>query len=70
MSHRPGKFWPWVRELIWEKAEELHAADFYEGHDENITRPTRRELREAGYFYQAKCLVLREINRAHLRGAP
>jgi len=59
----PGKFWPWVRERIWEKAEALHAADFYAGHEENITPPTRSELREGGYFYIAKCLVLREIRR-------
>ena len=71
MSHRRGKFWPWVRELIWEKAEELHAADFYDSNDENITTPTRRELREGGYFYQAKCLVLREINMTRARlGSP
>jgi hypothetical protein len=61
--HRPGKFWPWVRELIWEKAYELHAKDFYDSHEENITQPTRQELREDGYFHQAKLLVLRQINR-------
>jgi len=61
--HRRGKFWPWVRELIWEKAEELFAADFYASHETNVTRPTRAELREGGYFYTAKCLVLRDINR-------
>uniref|UniRef100_A0A6M3MEM8 Uncharacterized protein n=1 Tax=viral metagenome TaxID=1070528 RepID=A0A6M3MEM8_9ZZZZ len=59
-----GKFWPWVRELIWEKAEELHAEDFYTNHDENITQPTRKELREGGYFYDAKLIVLREVNRS------
>ena len=58
-----GKFWPWVRELIWEKAEELHAQD-YKGYDGNITKPTRSELREDGYFHQAKLLVLRDLNRA------
>jgi len=58
-----GKFWPWVRELIWQKAEELHAADFYRSHEENITEPTRRELREGGYFYTARLIVLREIHR-------
>lgn len=58
-----GKFWPAVRARIWEVAEQLHAADFYDGHEENITPSTRQELREAGYFYRAKCLVLREINR-------
>jgi hypothetical protein len=58
-----GKFWPRVRARIWEKAEELHAADFHRGHTENITPPTRQELREAGYFYQAKLIVLRDIHR-------
>lgn len=58
-----GKFWPAVRARIWEKAEELHAKDFYDGHEENITRPTRRELREGGYFHTAKCIILREINK-------
>lgn len=59
-----GKFWPWVRELIWGKAEELHAADFYISHGENITKPTRSELREGGYFYDAKLIVLRDVNRS------
>lgn len=59
-----GKFWPWVRERIWIKAEEMHAADFYIGHTENITKPTRSELRAEGYFHQAKLAVLREVNRA------
>jgi hypothetical protein len=59
-----GKFWPWVRELIWVKAEELHAADFHRVHEENITPPTRGELREGGYFHEAKLMVLREIYRS------
>lgn len=63
-----GKFWPCVRELIWQKAEELHAADFYTNHDENITQPTRRELREGGYFYDAKLIVLREIHKSGMNG--
>jgi len=58
-----GRFWPWVRERIWEKAGALHAADFYRSHEENVTTPTRRELREGGYFHLAKILVLREIRR-------
>ena len=58
------KFWPWVRELIWQKAEGLHAADFYRNHEENITPPTRAELREAGYFHQAKIMVLRDLRRS------
>jgi hypothetical protein len=41
----------------------LHAANFYREHEENLTPPTRSELREAGYFQMAKILVLREIRR-------
>lgn len=66
--YRPGKFWPAVRARIWEKAEELFTKDFYDSHKANITPPTRAELREEGYFYAAKCLVLRDINRTK-RGA-
>ena len=62
-----GKFWPEVRERIWGKAEELHAADFYKVHEENITQPTRSELRRGGYFHKAKILVLREV-RLETRG--
>jgi hypothetical protein len=62
-----GKFWPWVRELIWQEAESLHAADFHRSHTENITPPTRGELREGGYFYAAKLIVLRNIHRSGLR---
>ena len=58
-----GKFWPWVREMIWEKAYELHAKEFYDGHEENITMPERYELRRDGYFHWAKILVLREIRK-------
>ena len=68
VNRRPtGKFWPQVRAMIWEKAEELHAADFYKSHDENITSLTRKELREFGYFYTAKLLVLRDLHRSGLR---
>ncbi len=64
-KHRTsGKFWPWVRELIWQEAESLHAADFHKCHEENITPPTRGELREGGYFYAAKLIVLRDIHRS------
>ena len=58
-----GKFWPAVRARIWERAEELFTEEFLESHEKNPTKPTRRELREGGYFYTAKCLILREINR-------
>jgi hypothetical protein len=59
-----GKFWPRVRELIWQKAEELHAEDFHRSHKENITPPTRKELREFGYFYNAKLIALRNLHRS------
>ena len=62
-----GKFWPMVRELIWQEAESLHAADFHRGHEENLTPPTRGELREGGYFYAAKLIVLRDVHRSGLR---
>jgi len=67
-KHRTtGKFWPWVRELIWVKAESLHAADFHRSHEENLTPPTRGELREGGYFYAAKLIVLRDVHRSGMR---
>lgn len=59
-----GKFWPAVRAMIWEKAEEMQASDFHKSHEENITPPTRGELREGGYFYQAKLMVLRDLHRS------
>ncbi len=46
--------------MIWEKAEELFMAeqartmDFY-------NRPEKCELREGGYFHQAKLIVLRDL---------
>ena len=64
LPYMAGKFWPMVRARIWEKAEELHAADFPRGHTENITPPTMQELREGGYFHQAKLIVLRDIHRS------
>jgi len=41
----------------------MHAKEFHDGHEENITPPTRQELREGEYFYRAKCMVLRDVNR-------
>jgi len=55
-----GKFWPYVRALIWEKAEEL----FMQEQARTIgcyIRPERCELREGGYFHTAKLIVLREL---------
>ena len=58
-----GKFWPQVRALIWEKAQELYQMENaktmhtdYKG----ITA-TKKELRECGYFQTAKLIILREI---------
>jgi len=55
-----GKFWPRVRALIWEKAEELFMQEQARTMDCYI-RPERCELREGGYFYQAKLIVLRDL---------
>ena len=60
MGKQQGKFWPQVRAMIWEKAEELFMAeqartmDFY-------NRPEKCELREGGYFHEAKLIVLRDL---------
>jgi hypothetical protein len=55
-----GKFWPAVRAMIWEKAEELFMQDQMRTMDCDI-RPERSELREGGYFYTAKLIVLRNL---------
>jgi len=55
-----GKFWPQVRAMIWEKAEELFMQDQMRTMDCDI-RPERCELREGGYFYTAKLIVLRDL---------
>jgi len=62
---KKGRFWPKVRPLIWQKAMELYQqqqaltmkADF-----KGLT-PTRKELREGGYFHTAKIIVLRNLYR-------
>jgi hypothetical protein len=58
-----GKFWPDVRVLIWEKAQELYQQDESRGmsNDFTGTTATKKELREGGYFNQAKIIVLREL---------
>jgi hypothetical protein len=63
-----GKFWPHVRALIWEKAEELFMQDQARTMDCYI-KPERCELREGGYFYQAKLIVLRNLWRER-KGLP
>jgi len=60
---RQGKFWPQVRAMIWEKAQQLYQQDEARGmsNDFTGTTATKSELREGGYFYQAKLIVLRDL---------
>lgn len=55
-----GKFWPYVRPLIWEKAQQLFQQEEARtmGDDFKGITATRNELREGGYFYEAKLIVL------------
>lgn len=58
-----GKFWPPVRAMIWQRAEQIFQEEQMRsmGEDFKAITPERRELREAGYFYEAKLVVLREL---------
>ncbi|MCJ7425042.1 hypothetical protein MUP01_12375 [Candidatus Bathyarchaeota archaeon] len=60
---KKGKFWPQVRALIWEKAQQLFQEDEARtiGDDFKAITAERSELREAGYFHQAKLIVLRDL---------
>ena len=62
-QRKQGKFWPYVRPLIWEKAQQLFQEEQAKtmGMDFKGIKATRRELREGGYFYQAKLIVLRNL---------
>ncbi len=62
-SQNRGKFWPQVRGLIWEKAQELYQQDESRGMSSDFTgtTATKKELREGGYYQQAKLIVLREL---------
>ncbi|MCL6579359.1 MAG: hypothetical protein K6T73_08235 [Candidatus Bathyarchaeota archaeon] len=64
-QRKPGKFWPQVRALIWEKAQELYQMEQAKnmGKDFKGITATRKELREGGYFYLAKLIVLRNLWR-------
>lgn len=66
-----GKFWPHVRALIWEKAQQLYQQEQARtmGSDFKGITAERRELREGGYFYQAKLIVLRNLWRER-KGLP
>jgi len=60
-----GKFWLQVRTQIYEKAQQL----FQEQQARTMNRDfkgitaTKKELREAGYVYTAKLIVLRNLWR-------
>ena len=60
-----AKFWPRVRPLIWEKAQQLYQEEQVKGMGDDFTgiTATRGELREGGFFYQAKLIVLRDLWR-------
>lgn len=65
MPQAPGKFWPYVRPLIWEKAQELYQMEqaIRMGKDFSGITAERHELLEGGYFYRAKLIVLRQLWR-------
>jgi hypothetical protein len=58
-----GKFWPHVRALIWEKAQELYQMENAKTMKDDFkgVTATRKELREGGYFQTAKLIILREL---------
>ena len=62
-QRQPGKFWPWIRPMIWEKAQELYQMEQAKtmGEDSKAITAERKELREGGYFYMAKLIVLRNL---------
>jgi hypothetical protein len=64
-QRKTGKFWPRVRAMIWDKAQQLYQMEqaISMGEDFKGITATRGELREGGYFYQAKLIVLRNIWR-------
>jgi hypothetical protein len=58
-----GKFWPYIRPLIWQKAQELYQMENAKTMhtDYKGLTATKKELREGGYFQTAKLIILREI---------
>jgi len=64
-QRKTGRFWPRVRAMIWDKAQQLYQMEqaISMGEDFKGITATRGELREGGYFYQAKLIVLRNIWR-------
>lgn len=63
MRKQQSKFWPRVRALIWEKAQQLYQQDKLKSMADDFKgiTATKVELREGGYFYQAKLIVLRNL---------
>ena len=71
MQRKKGKFWPQVRTQIYEKAQQLfqeQQARTMRNDFKGITA-TKKELREAGYVYTAKLIVLRNLWRQN-KGTP
>ena len=64
-QQKQGKFWPKVREMIWEKAQQLHQMEQATGMGDDFKgiTATHKELREGGYFHTAKLIVLRNLYR-------
>jgi hypothetical protein len=64
-ERKRGKFWPAVRRMIWIKAQELFQEEEAKtmGDDWKGITATRKELREGGYFYEAKLIVLQNLWR-------
>jgi len=58
-----GKFWSYIRPLIWQKAQELYQMENAKTMKEDFKGITanRKELREGGYFQTAKLIILREL---------
>jgi len=70
-NRQPGKFWPKIRAMIWEKAQQLFQEEQAKtmGSDFKGLTATKKELREAGYFDTAKLIVLRNLWRQR-KGLP
>jgi len=70
-----GRFWPPVRAMIWDKAQQMFQEEQARtmGEDWKAITAERRELREKGLFQEAKILVLRELylekKEGHQNGA-
>jgi len=58
-----GSFWPEVRRRMRVKAIELYMAEHSKNPYFTGQLPEIEELREGGYLYRAKVVVLREISQ-------